>query len=74
MPLQASGAAGPRIGSNELDAIQIARGYVEAQHEYALRPRQGYEVNLRATYRQHSGHTGRPRLADTQRQLGGTNR
>jgi hypothetical protein len=34
-----------RIGSNELDAIQIARGYVEAQHEYALRPRQGYEVN-----------------------------
>jgi hypothetical protein len=34
-----------RIGSNELDAIQIARGYVEAQHEYALRPRRGYEVN-----------------------------
>ena len=34
-----------RIGSNELDAIQIARGYVEAQHEHALRPRQGYEVN-----------------------------
>src|SRR6185295_8515049 len=25
-----------RIGSNELDAIQICRGYVEAQHEYAL--------------------------------------
>ena len=39
-----------RIGSNELDAIQIARGYVEAQHEYALRPRQGYEVNQ---YAQH---------------------
>jgi Protein of unknown function (DUF2950) len=34
-----------RIGSNELDAMQIARGYVEAQHEYALRPRKGYEVN-----------------------------
>ena len=25
-----------RVGRNELDAIQIARGYVEAQHEYAL--------------------------------------
>lgn len=25
-----------RIGRNELDAIQIARNYVEAQHEYAL--------------------------------------
>ena len=25
-----------RIGSNELNAIQICRGYVEAQHEYAL--------------------------------------
>lgn len=25
-----------RVGSNELDAIAICRGYVEAQHEYAL--------------------------------------
>src|SRR5215510_9850807 len=25
-----------RIGRNELDAIEIARGFVEAQHEYAL--------------------------------------
>ena len=25
-----------RVGRNELDAIQIARNYVEAQHEYAL--------------------------------------
>jgi hypothetical protein len=25
-----------RVGNNELDAIQICRGYVEAQHEYAL--------------------------------------
>ena len=33
-----------RIGRNELDAIQIARGYVEAQHEYALRLREG-QVN-----------------------------
>jgi len=34
-----------RIGANELDAIAICRGYVEAQHEYALQPHQGYEVN-----------------------------
>jgi len=34
-----------RIGANELDAIAICRGYVEAQHEYALQPHEGYEVN-----------------------------
>jgi len=34
-----------RIGSNELDAIDICRGYVEAQHEYALQAREGYNVN-----------------------------
>jgi hypothetical protein len=34
-----------RIGSNELDAIEICHGYVEAQQEYALRKREGYEVN-----------------------------
>jgi hypothetical protein len=34
-----------RIGANEVDAIEICRGYVEAQHEYALQPREGYEVN-----------------------------
>ena len=28
-----------RIGGNELDAIGICRGYVEAQHEYALQKR-----------------------------------
>jgi Protein of unknown function (DUF2950) len=39
-----------RIGSNELDAIEICRGYVEAQHEYALQKREGYEVNQ---YAQH---------------------
>jgi DUF2950 family protein len=33
-----------RIGSNELDAIAICRGYVDAQHEYALQPREGYSV------------------------------
>src|SRR5262249_50317277 len=34
-----------RIGGNELDAIDICRGYVEAQHQYALKKRNGYEVN-----------------------------
>ncbi len=28
-----------RIGANELDAIQVCRGFVEAQHEYASKPR-----------------------------------
>jgi len=28
-----------RIGANELDAIEICRGYVDAQHEYAIRRR-----------------------------------
>ena len=34
-----------RIGSNELDAIDICSGYVEAQHEYALQKREGYDAN-----------------------------
>jgi hypothetical protein len=34
-----------RVGSNELDAIQICRGYVEAQHEYASKKRDGSRVN-----------------------------
>ena len=34
-----------RIGQNELDAIEICRGYVEAQHAYALKKREGYNVN-----------------------------
>jgi len=34
-----------RIGSNELDAIQICLGYVEAQEDYALQTRQLYAVN-----------------------------
>ena len=34
-----------RIGANELDAIQLCHGYVEAQYEYALQPHAGYEVN-----------------------------
>jgi len=33
-----------RIGSNELDAIEICRGYVEAQKEYAEKDRNGHEV------------------------------
>lgn len=39
-----------RIGGNELDAIQVCRGYVEAQHEYALAKREGYDVHQ---YAQH---------------------
>jgi hypothetical protein len=34
-----------RIGSNELDAIEICRGYVDAQHEYAMQKHDGAEVN-----------------------------
>lgn len=34
-----------RIGNNELDAIDICRGYVEAQHQYALQKREGYDIN-----------------------------
>ena len=34
-----------RIGENELDAIAICRGYVEAQDEYALQPQKGYEAS-----------------------------
>jgi hypothetical protein len=34
-----------RIGSNELDAIQICRGYVEAQKQYAQEKHDGSEVN-----------------------------
>jgi len=34
-----------RVGSNELDAIAVARGYVEAQHEYALQKRGTSGVN-----------------------------
>jgi hypothetical protein len=30
-----------RIGANELDAIQVCRGYVEAQEQYALQPHDG---------------------------------
>ena len=34
-----------RIGENELDAIEVCRGYVEAQHQYALDRHDGSEVN-----------------------------
>jgi len=34
-----------RIGRNELDAIQVCRGFVEAQHEYASKRRDGARVN-----------------------------
>src|SRR5215471_2465152 len=34
-----------RVGQNELDAIQICRGYVEAQNEYALTKKKAGEPN-----------------------------
>jgi len=34
-----------RIGRNELDAIEVCRGYVEVQHEYALEKHDGATVN-----------------------------
>ena len=34
-----------RIGANEMDAIQVCQGYVEAQELYAMQPREGYDVN-----------------------------
>jgi len=34
-----------RIGRNELDAIAICRGFVEAEHEYALEKHDGAPVN-----------------------------
>lgn len=34
-----------RIGANELDAIQVCQGYVEAQYDYAFQKREDYDVN-----------------------------
>jgi hypothetical protein len=34
-----------RIGSNELDAIDICNGFVGAQYEYAYQPREEHDVN-----------------------------
>jgi DUF2950 family protein len=34
-----------RIGRNELDAIRVCRGYVEAQHEYAFERHDGSSLN-----------------------------
>lgn len=34
-----------RIGENELDAIQVCRGYVEAQHQYASEKHDGSDLN-----------------------------
>lgn len=34
-----------RVGANELDAISICRGFVEAQHEYAEEKHDGSKVN-----------------------------
>jgi hypothetical protein len=34
-----------RVGANELDAIEVCRGFVEAQHEYALAPHDDSRVH-----------------------------
>jgi hypothetical protein len=34
-----------RVGENELNAIEICRGFVEAQHEYAMDKHDGSKVN-----------------------------
>src|SRR6266403_769202 len=34
-----------RVGANELNAIEICRGFVEAQHDYALEKHDGSKVN-----------------------------
>jgi hypothetical protein len=34
-----------RIGDNELNAIRVCRGFVEAQHQYAMEKHDGAEVN-----------------------------
>jgi hypothetical protein len=39
-----------RVGANELNAIQICRGFVDAQHEYAMDRHDGSKVNQ---YAQH---------------------
>jgi Protein of unknown function (DUF2950) len=39
-----------RVGANELNAIQICRGFVESQHEYAVEKHDGSKVNQ---YAQH---------------------
>ena len=60
-----------RIGRNELDAIQICRGYVEAQHEYAAQEaRRGAREPVRPEDHQHPGPTGRPGMEERGRHLG----
>jgi len=34
-----------RVGANELNAIEICRGFVDAQHEYAMQKHDGSKVN-----------------------------
>jgi Protein of unknown function (DUF2950) len=34
-----------RVGANELNAIEICRGFVDAQHEYAMEKHDGLKVN-----------------------------
>ena len=59
-----------RIGANELDAITICRGYVEAQLEYASQIHDDSGVNEYAQKdHQYSGETRRAGLAERRRKL-----
>ena len=60
-----------RIGANELDAIEVCRGYVEAQDEYALQPARGLRrKSVCPAHRQHSRQAGWLGLARTPMALG----
>ena len=64
-----------RIGSNELDAIEICRGYVEAQHEYAMERHDGSKVNQYAQVNnQHLGKARRIGVVECGSNLGWANR
>ena len=60
-------------GENELNAIQMCRGYVEAQHEYAAQKHDGSAgESIRPARHQHSGTARRLGVADAGWNLAGT--
>ena len=57
-----------RVGANELDAIEVCRGFVEAQHEYALALHDdSTRAPVRAAHHQHARQAGRPVLEERRR-------
>ena len=60
-----------RIGSNELDAIQICRGYVDAQEEYAYQATRGLQREpVCAAHREHPGDAGWFGVEECRRDVG----